>query len=146
MLPLFQNPTGDNIFTLLISSHTCGSFDNVQILFNMLCKKRDSMEKLNLWLIRIIEELSKANSCDLGAKEMRRVIDLLLKSAVAYKEEKDAEKHNNEAIEPVKDFKKRIIKNFLQKIRHYKVKLSSSVTAAYFQEFGNNFNCLTITH
>ena len=72
------------------------------------------MEKLNLWLIRIIEELSKANSCDLGAKEMRRVIDLLLKSAVAYKEEKDAEKQNNEAIEPVKDFKKRIIKNFLQ--------------------------------
>lgn len=40
----------------------------------------------------------------------------------------------------------KIIKNFLQKIRHYKVKLSSSVTAAYFQEFGNNFNCLTITH
>merc|ERR1712126_516609 len=65
---------GDNIFTLLISSHTCGSFDNIQILFNMLFSKTDSKEKLNIWLIRMFEELSKTNSCDLGSKEMRRVI------------------------------------------------------------------------
>lgn len=80
----------------------------------MLVRKRDSTKKLNTWLIRIIEELSKANSCDLGAKEMRRVIDLLLKSAVIVKKENDAKMKNNPTPEPENDFKKRIISDFLK--------------------------------
>ena len=77
----------DNIFTLLISSHTCGSFDHVQILFNILCKKSQKNHVLFGWFLKIVDDLSSANSCDLGAKEMRRVIEFFVKSAVANKEQ-----------------------------------------------------------
>ena len=111
-----QNPTGDNIFTLLISSHTCGSFDHIQILFNMLCKRAENMKMLFDWLTRIVDELSKANSCDLGAKEMRRVIDFLLKSAIRVKKEKDKIENNKnmKGVESGEEYKRRILHEFLR--------------------------------
>ena len=113
----FQILNGDNIFTLLISSHTCGSFDHIQTLFNILCKRAENMKMLFDWLTRIVDELSKANSCDLGAKEMRRVIDFLLKSAISVKKEKIENNKNMKGVESGKDYneyKRQILQEFLR--------------------------------
>ena len=66
------------------------------------------------WLTDMVDELSKRNSCDLGAKEMRKVIDFMVKSAWAVKEERENLKNNKERKETMEEFGSRIMKKFLQ--------------------------------
>ena len=89
-----------------MSSYTCTSNDNLEILFNILTKKAKDMDMLFGWLINIIDELSKANFCDLGAKELRKIIECLKKSFVLWNNDHNkyvhktclAEKLTDEAI------------------------------------------------
>ena len=83
----------DNIFTLLMSSYTCISSDNLDILFNILAQKAEDMDMLFGWIINIIDELSKANFCDLGAKEMRKIIECLKKSFVLWNNDHNKSVH-----------------------------------------------------
>ena len=74
-----------------MSNFTCSSRKNIQILFNILAKRAKSTQRMFSWLTTIIDELSKANSCDLGANEMRRIIEFLKNSsAIGMQKMKDA--------------------------------------------------------
>ena len=91
-------------------------------MFNILAKNAKNMQRMFGWLTTIIDELSKANSCDLGANEMRRIIEFLKNSsAIGIQKMKDAldkkcpaEGSTDAEIENFKiEYEKDLVKRFL---------------------------------
>ena len=64
------------------------------------------------WLEKIIAELSKTNSCDLTSKEMRKIIQFLLKTASSVKQESNNITNKNQIKESEEEFRRRMLKEF----------------------------------